>query len=195
MRAWRILLPLGSSHKLLGGPGLGARAAIFWAPIWGRLKLFGPAFMEGFQFWVPLGDALVSVTKKKTSWDGRSAIWLLFSGSSSNDVLTRIYSLLGFIDKLQPLYVQLFFFFCFCSSCGDYYYLLLVKIRYDLEIYSVFQDLLYKIYITSAACLLTWYNYSDNFAGRVKSFLGPNPLVCFSADFFLFTEAILFNFE
>ena len=48
-----------------------------------------------------------------------------------------------------------FFFFCFCSSCGDYYYLLLVKIRYDLEIYSVFQDLLYKIYITSAACLLT----------------------------------------
>ena len=111
MRAWRILLPLGSSHKLLGGPGLGARAAIFWAPIWGRLKLFGPAFMEGLQFWVPLGDKRVSVTKKKTAWEGRSAIWLLFPASSSNDVLTRIYSLLGFIDKLQPLYVQLFFFF------------------------------------------------------------------------------------
>ena len=50
MRAWRILLPLGSSHKLLAGPGLGARAAIFWAPIWGRLKLFnlGPHLWEGY---------------------------------------------------------------------------------------------------------------------------------------------------
>ena len=37
--------------------------------------------------------------------------------------------------------------------------------------------------------------YSDNFAGRVKGSLGPNPLVCFSADFFLFTEAILFDFQ
>ena len=44
-----------------------ARAAIFWALIWGRLKLFGPAFMGGLQFWVPLGDARVSVTKKKTA--------------------------------------------------------------------------------------------------------------------------------
>ena len=50
-----------------GGPGVRARAAIFWAPIWGRLKLFGPAFMGGLQFWVPLGDARVSVTKKKTA--------------------------------------------------------------------------------------------------------------------------------
>ena len=50
MRAWRILLPLGSSHKLLAGPGLGARAAIFWAPIWGRLKLFnlGPHLWKGY---------------------------------------------------------------------------------------------------------------------------------------------------
>ena len=30
--------------------------------------------------------------------------------------------------------------------------------------------------------------YSGNFSGRVKRFLGP--LVCFSADFFLFTEAL-----
>ena len=36
--------------------------------------------------------------------------------------------------------------------------------------------------------------YFDNFAGRVKWFLGLNPLVCFSADFFLFTEAIHFQF-
>ena len=52
------------------------------------------------------------------------------------------------------------------------------------------RSLLYNIYITSA-CLLTWYNYFDNFARRVKRFLGLNPLVCFSADFFLSIEAVL----
>ena len=51
-------------------------------------------------------------TKKK---DGRSAIWLLFSASNSIDALNKIYSLLGFIDKLQPLYVQLDFS-CFCKA-------------------------------------------------------------------------------
>ena len=37
--------------------------------------------------------------------------------------------------------------------------------------------------------------YSDNFAGRVKCSLGSIPLVCFSINFFLFTEAILFDFQ
>ena len=156
--------------------------------------------MGGLQFWVPLGDARVSVTKKKTAWDGRSAIWLHFSASSSNDVLTRIYSLLGFIDKLQPLYVQLVFvvvvFFASVQAVMTNTTCFLSKFVMILK-YTLFSRtlILYKIYITSAACLLTWYNYSDNFAGRVKRFLGAYHLVCFSADFFLFTEAILFNFQ
>ena len=96
---------------------------------------------------------------------------------------SRCMSNLIFLDSVQAVMTNIT---CFLS-------------KFILEIYSVFQDLLYKIDITSVCCVFFKVPdiinyYFDNFAGRVKRFLGLNPLVCFSADFFLFAEAIHFQF-
>ena len=69
--------------------------------------------------------------------------------------------------------------------------MLLVKIHYVLEIYSVFQDIIVKnIYSIGVSSHLI---YSDSFAGRVNCFLGPNPLVCFSADQPLYRSIIILS--
>ena len=45
LREW--LLTIG---EVVVGGGMGERAAIFWAPIWGGLKFSEPAFRGGLQF-------------------------------------------------------------------------------------------------------------------------------------------------
>ena len=113
---FRVVGRLGRKKKRARG----ARWARFPLPIVPRaLSIFVDYwYFDGDTQREPLRRREFLSLRKKTAGDGRNAIRLLFSASSSIDACDKIYSLPWFICKPQPLYVQLNFS-SFCLSCDD----------------------------------------------------------------------------